>query len=145
MRFTTQIELGGKTATGMEVPTEVLEALGGGKRPAVTVSLAGYTYRSTVGSMGGRAMIPLSAEHRTAAGVSAGDTVEVDVEVDDAPRVVEVPEDLASALAAQGLTDRFDALAFSHRKEHVRAVESAKAEATRTRRVAAVVAALQQG
>ena len=145
MRFTTTIELHGKTATGMEVPAEVLQALGCGRKPPVSVTIGGYTYRSTIGSMGGRSLIPLSAEHRTAAGVSAGDTVEVDVEVDDAPRVVEVPEDLASALAAEGLTDRFDTLAFSHRKEHVRAVESAKAEATRTRRVAAVVAALQQG
>jgi hypothetical protein len=145
MRFTTTVELHGKTATGLEVPAEVLQALGGGKKPPVSVTIGGYTYRSTIGSMGGRSLIPLSAEHRTAAGVSAGDTVEVDVEVDDAPRVVEVPEDLATALAAEGLTDRFDALAFSHRKEHVRAVESAKAEPTRIRRVAAVVTALQQG
>jgi antitoxin component of MazEF toxin-antitoxin module len=146
MRFTTTIELHGKTATGMEVPAEVVEALGSGKKPAVSVTVGGYSYRSSIASMGGRYLIPLSAERRAAAGVSAGDQVEVEVELDTAPREVDVPDDLAAALDAQpGLRERFDALAFSHRKEHVRAVESAKAEATRTRRVAAVVAALQQG
>jgi hypothetical protein len=145
MRFSTTIELHGKTATGMAVPPEVVESLGGGKKPAVSVTVGGHTYRSSIASMGGRYLIPLSAERRAAAGVAAGDQVEVEVELDTAPREVDVPDDLAAALDAQpGLRERFDALAFSHRKEHVRAVESAKAEATRTRRVAAVVTALQR-
>jgi Domain of unknown function (DUF1905)/Bacteriocin-protection, YdeI or OmpD-Associated len=144
MRFTTEVELHGKTATGMEVPAEVVEALGGGKKPPVSVTVGGYSYRTTIGTMGGRHLIPLSAEHRGAAGLAAGDRVDVDVELDTAPREVEVPADLAAALDAQpGLRERFERLAFSHRKEHVRAVESAKADATRLRRVAAVVAALQ--
>jgi hypothetical protein len=143
MRFTTVVELGGKTATGLVVPAEVVEALGAGGRPPVTVRLGGHTYRTTVGSRGGRYLVPLSAENRAAAGVAAGEEVEVDLALDTAPREVEVPADLAAALdGAPGARDRFDALPPSHRKEHVRAVESAKAEATRGRRVAAVVAAV---
>ena len=134
----------GKTATGIRVPEEVVTSLGSSRKPAVRVTIGSHTYRSTIATMGGRFLLPLSAENRAAAGVAAGDQVEVDVELDDAPRVVEVPADLAAALDAEpGLRDRFERLAFSHRKEHVRAVESAKAEATRARRVAAVVAALQ--
>jgi hypothetical protein len=144
MRFTTTVELGGQTATGLPVPDDVVEALGAGKRPPVTVTLGGHTYRSTVAPMGGRFFVPLSAEHRTAAGVAAGDTVDVDIEVDTAPRTVDVPPDLAAALNGEpALRARFDALAYTHRKEHVRAVESAKADATRQRRVAGVLAALR--
>ena len=144
MRFSTTVELHGKNATGMAVPAEVVESLGGGKKPAVTVTVGGFTYRSSIASMGGRFLIPLSAERRTAAGVSAGDQVEVDVELDTAPRTVEVPDDLAAALDREpGLRERFDAMAFTHRNEHVRAVESAKADATRQRRLAAVVAAMR--
>jgi hypothetical protein len=145
MRFTTTVELGGQTATGLVVPDDVVDALGAGKRPPVTVTLGGYTYRSTIARRGDRYLLPLSAENRTAAGVAAGDTVDVDVEVDTAPRTVEVPADLAAALAADpAVRERFDALPYTHRKEHVRAVESAKAEATRQRRVAGVLAALRK-
>ncbi|MFN3430666.1 MAG: DUF1905 domain-containing protein, partial [Candidatus Sericytochromatia bacterium] len=91
---------GGKTATGIEVPPEVLEALGGGKRPLITVTINGFTYRSAVGSMAGKAMIPLSAENRQQTGTAAGDRVEVTLALDTAPRDVDVPDDLASALAA---------------------------------------------
>jgi hypothetical protein len=143
MRFTTTIELHGKTATGMAVPPEVVDALGGGKKPAVSVTVAGYTYRSSIASMGGRFLIPLSAERRAAAGVGAGDEVEVDVELDTEPRTVEVPADLAAALDAEpAARARFDALPYSHQLRHVLAVEGAKAEATRARRVAAAVAML---
>jgi hypothetical protein len=146
MRFTTTVELGGKTATGMEVPAEVVTGLGVGKKPAVRVTVGGHTYRSTVATMGGRFLLPLSAENRAAAGVAAGDTVEVDVELDDAPRVVEVPADLAAALDADPeARHRFDRLSYSHQRRHVLAVEGAKAEATRARRVAGVLAALTDG
>ena len=143
MRFSTTVELGGKTATGMAVPAEVVEALGAGRKPAVTVTVGGHTYRSTIASMGGRFLLPLSAENRTAAGLTAGDAVEVDVELDDAPRTVEVPADLAAALDAEpAARARFTALSYSAQRRHVLAVEGAKAEATRQRRVAAVVATL---
>lgn len=143
MRFRTTVELGGKTATGLEIPAAVLAELGPAKRPAVTVTIGGYTYRTTVGVMGGRALVPLSAEHRAAAGVAAGDEVEVEIALDTAPRTVEVPSDLAAVLAAEGLRERFDALAFSHRKEHVRAVVDAKTETTRQRRIGRVLDAIR--
>jgi uncharacterized protein DUF1905/bacteriocin resistance YdeI/OmpD-like protein len=146
MRFSSRVELGGKTATGLEVPAAVVEALGAGKRPPVRVTVGGHTYRSTVASMGGRFLLPLSAERRAAAGVSAGDRVEVDVELDTEPRTVDVPADLTAALDAEpAARARFDALPYSHQLRHVLAVEGAKAEATRARRVAAAVAALLQG
>ncbi len=146
MRFSTTVVLGGKTATGLEVPAEVVSALGAGKRPPVTVSVGGHTYRSTVAPMAGSYWLPLAAEHRTAAGVAAGDTVEVDVELDEAPRVVAVPADLAAALDAEPeARRRFDALSYSNQRRHVLAVEGAKAEATRARRVAAAVATLREG
>jgi len=142
VRFTAELELHRKTATGFEVPAEALDALGGGKRPAVVVTFAGYTYRTTVGVMGGRSLIPVNTENRTASGVAAGDHLDVTLELDTAPRTVEVPADLAQALASAGLRERFDALSPSARKAHVTSVEGAKAEATRTRRVAKVVSDL---
>jgi hypothetical protein len=140
--FAATIEQAGKTATGIEVPPEVLESLGAGRRPPLVVTLGGYTYRTTPGGMGGRTMIPLSAEHRTGAGVHGGDQVDVTVAVDTAPRTVEVPADLAEALAAASLTETFDRLAPSHRKEHVRSVLEAKAADTRQRRIDKVVSKL---
>jgi bifunctional DNA-binding transcriptional regulator/antitoxin component of YhaV-PrlF toxin-antitoxin module len=146
MRFSTTVLLGGRTATGLVVPPEVVEALGAGKKPAVTVTVGGHTYRSTVASRGGQFMIPLSAENRTAAGVAAGDTVEVDVELDTEPRVVEVPADLAAALDADpAARNRFEAMSYSHQLQHVLAVDAAKTAATRERRIAAVVTAMHEG
>src|SRR5882757_9190199 len=98
MRFSATVELGGKTATGIEVPADVVTALGPGGRPPVTVTIGGHTYRTTVARMGGRYLVPLSAENRTAAGVAAGDEVDVGIEPDTAPREVSVPDDLAAAL-----------------------------------------------
>jgi hypothetical protein len=143
MRFSTTVELHGKTATGMAVPPEVVDSLGGGKKPAVSVTVGGYTYRSSIASMGGRFLIPLSAERRSAAGVAAGDEVEVDVELDIQPREVEVPADLAAALDAEPVARaRFEALSYSNQLRHALAVDGAKTEATRQRRVAAAVATL---
>jgi antitoxin component of MazEF toxin-antitoxin module len=128
-------------ATGLRVPAEAVAALGAGKKPKVTVTLNGYTYRSTVAAYGDVFMLPLSAAHREAAGVKAGDQVEVTIELDLAPRTVEVPADLAAALSAKpGATAAFDALSYTMRKEYVRQVEEAKAQETRTRRIAGIVA-----
>jgi hypothetical protein len=140
--FTTTLELARKTATGIEVPTEVVEALGGGKRAAVTVTLGDYVYRTTLASMGGRFLIPVASEHRTAAGLTAGDTVVVTLELDTAPRTVEVPDDLASALDGAGVREAFDALSPSARKAHVTSVTGTRVEETRARRVAKVVSSL---
>src|SRR5262245_33948587 len=96
LHFRTVVELGGRTATGFQVPPQVVDALGSGKRPAVTVTVGPHTYRSTVAPMGGAFYLPLSAENRTAAGVAAGDEIDVTVALDTAPRVVDVPPDLAA-------------------------------------------------
>jgi hypothetical protein len=146
LTFRTTVELGGKTATGFEVPADVVEALGQGRRPAVRVTLGGHTYRSTVAVMGGRFLIPLSAENRTAAGVAAGDDVEVVLEPDTAEREVTVPDDLATALANDAPARKFfDGLAYTHRKEWVRWIEDAKKPETRASRVQATLAGLRSG
>ena len=146
MKFRATVELGGKTATGIEVPGDVVAALGSGNRPAVTVTVGGHSYRTTVARMGGRFLVPLSAENRTAAGVAAGDQVEVHIELDSGPREVAVPGDLAAALA-QDDTARatFDGLSFTHRKEWVRWIEEAKKPETRATRLDRTVESLRAG
>jgi hypothetical protein len=146
VRFRATIEQGGKTATGIQVPEEVIQALGSGKRPAVTVTINGYTYRSTVAVLGGRYMVGVSAEHRAGAGVAAGDEVEVDVDLDTAPRAVDVPADFAAALAAEPEARRtFDGLSYSNKSWHVLQVEGAKTDETRQRRITKSVDTLKQG
>ena len=144
MRFTATIELGGKTATGIPVPEDVVLGLGRGKRVPVTVTIRGHTYRSTIAPYNGLYMLPLSAEHREAAGVTAGQEVEVDVEVDDAPREVEVPEDLLAALAAdEAARAAFEKLSYSNKRRIVLSVEGAKAAETRARRIDKALAELR--
>jgi hypothetical protein len=128
------------------VPDEVLTAIGAGRRPAVTVSLNGYTYRSTVGSMGGRSLIPLSSAHRAAAGVEGGETLDVEIELDAAPRTVVLPPDFAAELAAEPTAlATFERLSTSDKSWHVLQVEGAKAPETRARRIARSVAMLSEG
>ena len=128
--------------TGIPVPDDVVAKLGAGKRPLVVVRLNGHTYRSAVASMGGTAMIALSAENRLAAGVQGGDEVEVAIRLDLEPRTVPIPADLRAALVAAGAVDAFEALAPSRKNEDVRQVESAKTDETRERRIAKIVAKL---
>ena len=117
VRFQTTVELGGKTATGMQIPDDVVATLGPGRRPAVRITVGGHTYRTTVASMGGRFLVPLSAENRTAAGVAAGDEVDVDIELDDAPREIEVAgEQIANLLRVAMLGKRREA--HQVREEH---------------------------
>ena len=146
MRFRSSVVLNGKTATGIQVPDEVVERLGSGKRPAVNVTIRSYTYRTTVAPMGGRFWIPLSAEHREGAGVSAGDDVDVGIELDTAPRVVTVPKDLAAALKRDPAAKAaFEALSYSGKRRHVLSVEGAKTDETRARRIDKAIAELRQG
>ena len=146
MRFRTTIQQSGRTATGIEVPEQVVEALGSGRRPAVKVTINGYTYRSTVAVLGGRYMVGVSAEHRAGAGVAGGDEVDVDLELDTAPREVRVPADLAAALDAEPAARRtFDGLSYSNKSWHVLQVEGAKTDETRQRRIARSVDILKQG
>jgi hypothetical protein len=146
MRFRATVELGGKTATGIEVPDDVVAALGSGNRPPVTVTVGGHSYRTTVARMGGRFLVPLSAENRTAAGVAAGDQVEVDIEPDSRPREVTRYRHLAAALARDDTARaNFDGLSFTHRKEWVRWIDEAKKPETRATRLAKTVESLHAG
>ncbi len=145
MRFSGVVEQTGGNTTGIPVPEEALEELGGGRRPAVKVVLNGsFEYRTTVGSMGGRPMLSLSSERRAAAGVAGGEPVEVELTLDAEPRTVEVPEDFAAALEQDPEAKAaFDRLAPSHRRAHVDAITGAKAAETRQRRIDAALAKLR--
>lgn len=138
---TTLLSIDGRN-TGIEVPGEILAEWGVGKRVPVIVNVNGFEYPSTVASMGGRLLLPFSADKRKTTGLGADDPITVTLTYDPGERAVEVPDDLAAALAAAGVRDAFDNLAPSHRKEHVRSVVDAKQAATRDRRIAAVVAKL---
>ena len=141
--FHTVIKQTGKNTAGIEIPPEIVELLGAGKKPPVRITMNGQTYRSTVAVMGGRFMVGVSAENRALTGVKGGDELDVQIELDTEPRVYEVPEDLAAALAAKpGATEAFDASAPSRRKEFVRQVNDAKTQETRDRRIAKIVASL---
>lgn len=141
MRFRTTMSQFGNN-TGIEVPADVIDALNAGRKPAVVVTVNGFEYRSTVAVMGGKYLLPFSSDKRAATGIAGGDPIEVELALDTAPRTVDVPDDLAAALATAGLTDAFASLSVSNRKRHALAVEGAKAAETRARRVAGVVAAL---
>lgn len=146
MKFRTKLELGGKTATGFEVPAKVVESLGSSKRPAVRVTINGYTYRSTVATMDGRFMLGVRAEIRERTGVAAGDTIGVDVELDTETREVTVPPDFAKALkAAPKAKAFFDGLSYSQRRWFVEGIEAAKKPETRQRRIDDGVARLREG
>jgi hypothetical protein len=146
MRFRTTILQSGVTAMGFVVPPEVVEALGSGKRPPVRVTINGYTYRNTVAVLQGRFMIGVSGEHRGPARVAAGDVVDVDLELDTAPRIISVPPDFAAALDANPAARRtFDGLSYSNKSWHTLQVEGAKAAETRARRIEKSVAALAEG
>jgi hypothetical protein len=130
--------------TGIEVPADIVAALGAGKRPAVLVKVNGYEYRSTVAPMGGKYLLPFSADRRNESGIQGGDAIDVELSLDTTPRTVEVPTDLQSALdASPTAAAAWEKLAYTYRKEHVRSVLDAKKPETRTRRIAAVVAKLE--
>lgn len=146
MKFRSTLELGGKTATGIEVPPEIMAALGSSKKPAVRVTINNYTYRSTVATMGGRFMLPVSAEVRAGARVVAGDELEVNVELDTEPREVVVPPDFAEALNQDtDAKQTFDKLSYSERRRHVLAIEDAKTAETRQRRIDKAITTLRAG
>jgi hypothetical protein len=146
VRFHSVVQLGGKTATGIPVPEEVVTSLGSSKRPPVRVTINGHTYRSTLASRGGQFMLPISAENRASAGVAAGDEVEVDIELDTAPREVTVPPDLAEALERDVVAKRyFEGLSYSQKQRHVLPIEQAKTAETRQRRIDKALSMLREG
>jgi hypothetical protein len=146
VRFHTTILQAGGTATGIRIPDEIVESLGAGKRPPVRVTINGYTYRNTVAVYGGEYLVGVSAEHRAGAGVAGGDEVDVDIQLDTAPREVTVPADFAAALAAEPeARHTFDGLSYSNKSWHVLQIEGAKTDETRQRRIAKSVEVLREG
>lgn len=145
LTFLTTILQTGKNTAGIPVPEEIIEQLGAGKRPLVRVTLNQYTYPRAVAVMDGKYRISLSAEHRQAAGVQGGEEVQITLELDLAPRTVEIPKDLEAALLNAGALEVFEKSAPSMKKEYVRQVEEAKAPETRSRRIAKIVEKLSQG
>jgi hypothetical protein len=145
MKFTTTI-LGSGNKAGIEVPGEVISALGAGKRPPVVVTINGKSYRSSIAIMGGQNLIGVSTANREFTGVAAGDTIEVDVELDTQPRIIEVPDDLAAALAAEPEAQAFYAtLNYSTQRRYVEPIGDAKSDETRARRITKIVADLKAG
>lgn len=126
-------------ATALFLTDAQVDALGGGKRAAVVVTIAGKSARLRIGVMGGKNFIGLSKANRAALGVDIGDTVDATIELDTGERTVELPDDAAKALAKAKLRAAFDALAFTHRKEHVNAILDAKKPETRAKRIAAML------
>lgn len=141
------IQAADMNATGIEIPPEVVESLGAGKRPAVTVTLNDrYSYRNTVAVMGGAYMVGVSAAHRAAAGIKGGDEIDVELQLDTAPRVVDVPEDFQAALDAEPEAKAFfEALSYSNKSRHVLGINDAKTPETRQRRIDKAVATLREG
>jgi hypothetical protein len=146
MRFRAKLLATGKTAAGIEVPAKVVEALGSSRRPAVSVTINGYTYRSSVAVMGGKFMVGVSAERREAAGVAPGEMLDIDIELDTQPRELIVPTDFAKALDGDARARRFfDGLSYSNRQRHVLSIEGAKTPETRQRRIDKSVSTLREG
>jgi hypothetical protein len=146
MDFTTELLATGGTTTGFEVPEEVVAQLGGGRRPKVVVTVEGHTWRTSIASMGGRFLLGASAAVREGAGIASGQSYTVHVELDTAPRTVEVPEDLAVALAASPTaTTTWAGLSYSQQRQHAEAVLAAKKPETRARRVGTIVVGLAGG
>jgi len=143
LKFRTDVEPP-EPMKGLEVPDEVIEALGGGRRPPVIITINGHSWKSRIATMRGRYLIGLSRANRQAADVATGDEVEVEVELDNEPRIVVEPRDLVDALDADPLARAaYDRLSYNHKREYVRAIESAKKPETRSRRIAAAVAKLR--
>ena len=130
---------------GIVVPDEVIAELGAGRRPLVKVTINGsYTFVYTIAVMGSRNMIGFSSAHRAASGLKGGDEVEVELQLETAPREVEMPPELTAALAADPTAAAaFEKLSFTFRKEHARAISEAKAEETRQRRLDKILAGLR--
>jgi len=146
MRFRAKILQSGKTAAGIEVPEKVVAALGSSKRPPVRATINSFTYRTSVASMGGKFMLGVPPEFREGAGVAAGDTVDIELELDTEPREVSIPPDLAAALARDARAKKvFDGLNYSNKRRLVIPIEATKSPETRERRIAKTVEQLREG
>jgi hypothetical protein len=144
--FTTTLLQAGKTATGIKIPPSVIEALGAGKKPAVKVTISGFTYRSTVAVMGGNFMVGVSAENRAGANVKGGDKIEVTIELDTEPREVELPAEFREALDKNPTAKKvFESLSNSRKKIHVLPISNAKTDETRQRNINKAIDLLSKG
>ena len=140
VKFHTTLRRFGPNNTGIEVPEEILAALGRGRRVKVVATVNGYTYRTSVAPAYGKILMPFSSEHRAASGLSGGVEIEVELVLDEAPRDVEVPGDLAAGLAdAPEATAFFAGLSYTHRRAYALWIEDAKKPETRSARVAKAV------
>ncbi len=132
--------------TGIVVPDNLIDDLGAGRRPAVVVNVNGYEYRNTVGVMGGKHMISISAAVRKETGLNGGDPIHVTLTLADAPRDVDVPDDFAAALAADADAGAFfAALSNSLQRYHVDSVNEAKTAETRQRRIEKAISLFRAG
>jgi Bacteriocin-protection, YdeI or OmpD-Associated/Domain of unknown function (DUF1905) len=146
MRFRTKILQSGKTAAGIEVPAKVVAALGSSKRPPVRATINGFTYRTSVASMGGKFMLGVPPEFREGAGVAAGETVDIDLELDTEIREVSMPPDFAAALNRDSQAKRFfETLTYSNKRRLVIAIEAVKSPEVRERRIGKTVEQLREG
>ncbi|MGW4892263.1 YdeI/OmpD-associated family protein [Kitasatospora sp. NPDC004240] len=143
MKFHTHVEPP-EPMRGLEVPPEVVAALGGGARPPVTITVNGHSWKSRVAILRGRHLLGLSNANRRAAGVEIGEEVEVELGLDTEPRVVVEPADFARALDEDpAARAAYDNLTHSRKREHVRAIEGAKQPETRRRRIEKAIATLR--
>lgn len=146
MKFQTTVLTAGKTTTGVAVPAAIVEALGGGKRPKVWVTIGEHTFRNSVAPMNGTYMLGLNADVRQQTGIAGGDTIEIELRLDTEPREVTVPADFAAALDQEPKARNFfDQLSYSNRSAHVLSIEGAKTDATRRRRIEKAVSTLAAG
>ncbi len=146
MKFTTIILQTGKNTCGIVVPPEVVESLGAGKKPPVTVTINGVSYRSSIAVMGGDFMVGVSAENRAKTGAKGGETYEITIELDTQPRIIDVPDDFADALSkAPQAKAAFEKMSYSHKSRHVIVINDAKTPETRTRRIEKAIEMLLEG
>jgi hypothetical protein len=145
VNFETTVAANGNN-TGIVVPVEVIDRLAAGKRPPVLVDVNGHEYRTTVGVMGGKHMISISAAVRSATGLKGGDPIRVTLTVADTPRAVELPADFAAALAADERAGAFfEKLSNSLQRYHIDNINAAKSAETRQRRLEKAIALFREG
>jgi hypothetical protein len=146
MKLHAELQAAGGSKTGFQVPDDLVTVLGGGGRPKVKVTVNGHEFRTSIARMGGSFWLGVSSERRAASGLRAGDMVDVEIVLDTEERTVEVPGDLAQALAAEPAAKAFfDGLSPSKKQWHVLQVTSAKTAETRDRRVTKSVEMLSEG
>jgi len=145
LKFSTTLLTAGKTATGIKIPEEVIEKLGGGKKPLVKVTINNFTYRSAVAVMGGAYMVGVNAENREAAKVKGGDRIEVSIELDTEVRTVEVPAEFQKVLNRNaGAKKIFDTLSNSRKKALMIPIVNAKTDETRNRNIEKALKAITE-